>query len=292
MGNEAPEGVGSGCAEENGDGGGDERGEEAERLAELAAARLLDAPAEAEEYLRKALALGAGALPAETLARWHAQLVMVLSGRPGRELELAETALHAAARWGGVSDAGAVHLTFVAARALHRAGRHAEAVELFEPPLATGSEPYPAAEMAVLRGQFGKSLRVTGRYRDAGEQFLEAARLIRGDRARAELQAELVWSAASALDAGGAEDQARLAYLRAAQLWGELDRIGPRSRCLRSAAWLRYWSADSETEREDGIAALGEVLAELEALAQHEPSAQVSLELEYTRNQLADMRER
>ncbi|MCP2318784.1 hypothetical protein APR12_004143 [Nocardia amikacinitolerans] len=292
MGNEAPEGVGSGCAEQSGDGGGDERGEEAERLAELAAARLLDAPAEAEEYLRNALALGAGALPVETLARWHSQLVMVLSGRPGRELELAETALHAAARWGGVSDADAVHLTLVAARALHRAGRHAEAVGLFEPPLAAGVAPYPAAEMAVLRGQFGKSLRVVGRYREAGEQFLEGARLIRADRARVELQAELVWSAASALDAGGAEDRARLVYLRAAELWGDLDRIGPRSRCLRSAAWLRYWTADSETERADGIAALGAVLAELEALAAREPSAQVSLELEYTRNQLADMRER
>ncbi|WP_435590863.1 hypothetical protein [Nocardia sp. bgisy118] len=292
MGNGAPEGVEAGCAGQTGDGEGDQRGEDAERLAELAAARLLDTPGEAEEYLRKALALGAGALPAETLARWHSQLVMVLAGRPGRELELAETALHAAARWGGVSEADAVHLTLVAARALHRAGRHAEAVELFEPPLAAGASPYPAAEMAVLRGQFGKSLRLTGKYREAGEQFLEGARLVRADRGRVELQAELVWSAASALDAGGAEDQARLAYLRAAQLWGELGRIGPRSRCLRSAAWLRYWSADSESERADGIAALGEVLADLEALAQREPSAQVTLELEYTRNQLEDMRER
>ncbi|WP_067840804.1 hypothetical protein [Nocardia lijiangensis] len=292
MGNRAPDGVEAGCAGQTGDGEGDERGEDAERLAGLAAARLLDAPDEAEEYLRKALALGAGALPAETLARWHSQLVMVLAGRPGRELELAESALHAAARWGGVSDADAVHLTLVAARALHRAGRHAEAVELFEPPLAAQDAPYPAPEMAVLRGQFGKSLRRIGRYREAGAQFLEGARLIGNDPARVEAEAELIWSAASALDAGGAEDQARQAYLRAAQLWGELGRIGPRSRCLRSAAWLRYWSADSEADREAGIAALGEVLAELEALARREPSAQVTLELEYTRNQLADMRER
>lgn len=271
---------------------GDLRAVRARHAAGLAAARLLDAPKAAEAHLREALDVGAGAVPAEELARWHSQLVMVLSGAAGRETELADAALRAAEQWDGLSASAATHLTFVAARACHRAGHHAEAAALFERPIAADAALYPDTEMAVLRGQYGKSLRLTGKYLDAADQFLEAARLVRTDATRTELQAELASSAASALDAGGAEDRAQVAYLRAAQLWGELGRIGPRCRCLRAAAWLRYWAATTEPEREQGLAALREVLDELTARAGDAPSPEVALELEHTHRQLADMRER
>ncbi|MEV0294071.1 hypothetical protein [Nocardia sp. NPDC050710] len=265
----------------------DDRASEALRLADLAAAHLLDDPGQAEEHLRRALAIGARVLPAEHLARLSSQLVMVISGQPGRELALAEVALDAAARWDPISEADAVHLTFVAARAYHRAGRHGEAAALFEQPIEAGVLPYPDNEMAVLRGQYGKSLKLLGRHREAAVQFVEGARLADGAPGSTELQADLAWSAASALDACGADDQARVSYLRAAQLWGDLGRIGPRARCLRSAAWLQYWGESPNADA--GIAALGELIAELEQL---DESPEAANELAHTRRQLADMQER
>ncbi|MEV0250935.1 hypothetical protein AB0H76_30370 [Nocardia sp. NPDC050712] len=262
--------------------------DEAARLAELAAMRLLDQPGDAERYLRQALSCGAGALPAEHLARLSSQLVMVMSAQQGRELELAEAAQAAAARWAGISDPDTVHLTFVAARALHRAGRHGEAAAAFAGPLSAGEAPYPPAEMALVHGQYGRSLKLLGRHLEAARQFLAGARLARQDTARLELQAELTWSAASALDSGGADDQARDIYRQAAQLWRELGQMSKRARCVRSAAWLEFWS---DPTAPGGPAAMRELLTELEHLERTAPSAVVRIELSNTRRQLADMAE-
>ncbi|MFE7798829.1 tetratricopeptide repeat protein [Nocardia sp. NPDC057440] len=267
-----------------------EREAEALWLAGLAAARLIDRPAVAERHLRRALSIGATVLPAEHLARLSSQLVMVLSGQPGRESELADAALDAVARWEGISDADAVHLTFVAARAFHRAGRHGEAAALFEQPIAAGKVPYPAAEMAVLRRQYAESLRRLGRFRAAARQFVEAARLVHDDPGRIELQADLVWAAATALENCDEDDQALAAYLHAAQLWGELGRVGPRARCLRSAAWVQIWSRSGESDERPWLATMGGLLAELEQRAGAAPSAEVTSELAHTHSQLADMR--
>ncbi|MET7767349.1 hypothetical protein [Nocardia sp. NPDC005366] len=262
---------------------------EALALAELAATHLLDEPGPAEEHLRRALAIGAATLPAEYLARLGSQLVMVISGQAGRELELADVALRAAAAWDGISEADATHLTLVAARALHRAGRHEQAATLFDQPLAAGAAPYPDTEMAVLRAQYGKSLKLLGRHRGAAAQFLEAARLVRDIPGRAEFRAELAWSAASALDTCGEDDRARAAYRHAADLWGELDRVGPRFRCLRAAAWLQHCAEPADADHPRGLTAMYELLAELEAL---DPTPEVAVELTHTRRQLADMEAR
>ncbi|WP_051026747.1 hypothetical protein [Nocardia higoensis] len=261
---------------------------EATRLGELAASSLLTAPEEAERYLRAALAAGTGVLAEEQLARLHAQLVTVLSGAHDREPELAEAALDAARHWEALSGDTATHLILVAARALHRAGRHARAAELFAAALA-GPAPYPAPEMAVLRGQYGRSLRLLSDHRGAARQYLAAAHSIRGHRDHRELRAELTWSAASALDACGADGPAALAYLRAADLWGELGRIGPRARCLRSAAWLRFWAAPTSELRGPSIEALRSLLAELQERAERQPSREIANELDHTRRQLTDM---
>lgn len=272
-------------------------------LADLAATHLLDDPGPAERHLRRALLIGDGTLPAEHLARLGSQLVMVVAGQSGRERELADVALRAAARWEGISAADASHLSFVAARAYHRAGRHAAAAAQFERSLAAGSAPYPDIEMALLRGQYGKSLKLLGRYRAAAGQFIEAARLVRDVPGRSELRAELAWSAASALDTCGEDDRAYTAYLHAAELWGELDRVGPRIRCLRAAAWLQHCAATAGTASvsatdasaagssavgpsEAGLRAMHGILAELEEL---DPTPEVAVELTNTRRQLADM---
>ncbi|WP_330253264.1 hypothetical protein OG874_01205 [Nocardia sp. NBC_00565] len=265
-----------------------EQAEDAQQLAELAAQRLVDDPEDAEQYLRQALSIGATVLPAEHIARLSSQLVMALSGQPGREFELADAALTAAARWEPISTADAEHLTFVAARALHRAGRYGEAAALFEQPLAAGAMPYPPAEMAILRRQYGESLRKLNRYRDAARQFVEGARLVDNDPDRVELAAELAWSAASVLDFCGEDEQAVAAFLRAARLWGELGRIGSRARCLRSAAWLQLYGNGMAPDR-PWLATMRGLLAELEELAQTSPSAEVNTELLNTRSQLADM---
>lgn len=265
-----------------------EHAEDARQLAELAAVRLVDSPADAEQYLRQALSIGATALPAEHLARLSSQLVMVLSGQPGREDELADAALTAAARWEPISVADAIHLTFVAARACHRAGRHGEAAALFEQSLAAGEQPYPPAEMAIVRRQYGESLRKLNRFRDAAQQFVEAARLVNNDPDRVELEAELAWSAASVLDYCGEDEQAVVAFRRAAHLWGTLDRIGPRAKCLRSAAWLQRYGVGMASGR-PWLTTMRELLAELENLAETSPSPEVTTELRNTRTQLADM---
>ncbi|MFE9323833.1 hypothetical protein ACIHDR_21005 [Nocardia sp. NPDC052278] len=266
----------------------EEQAEDALQLAELAAVRLVDNPKDAEQYLRRALSVGATALPAEHLARLSSQLVMVLSGQQGREYELADAALTAAARWEPISAADAIHLTFVAARACHRAGRHGEAAALFEQSLATGEQPYPPAEMAIVRRQYGESLRKLNRFRDAAQQFVEAARLVHNDPDRVELEAELAWSAASVLDYCGEDEQAVVAFLRAARLWGTLDRIGPRAKCLRSAAWLQLYGAGLESDR-PWLTTMRDLLAELENIAETSPSPEVATELLNTRTQLADM---
>ncbi|MBH0777182.1 hypothetical protein [Nocardia bovistercoris] len=265
-----------------------DRAEAAVELARQAAIHLLDDPELAERQLREALTLGARALPAEHLARLGSQLVMVISGQAGREEELADAALRAAARWDGISDADATHLTFVAARAHFRAGRHGAAAALFEQPIAAGAAPYPGTEMAVLRSQYGKSLTMVGRHREAARQFAEAARLIENRPEQVRLRAELAAAAASALDACGEDDQARVDYLRAADLWGELDRVAARARCLRSAAWLEFWGG-AESGEERALTALRDLVAELERL---DPSHEVTAELAHTRRQLANMRAR
>ncbi|WP_433194154.1 hypothetical protein ACQP1G_36105 [Nocardia sp. CA-107356] len=266
----------------------EEQAEDALQLAELAAVRLIDFPKDAEQYLRRALSIGATALPAEHLARLSSQLVMALSGQPGREYELADAALTAAARWEPISAADAIHLTFVAARAFHRAGRHGEAAAVFEQPLAAGEMPYPPAEMAIVRRQYGESLRKLNRFRDAAQQFVAGARLVHNDPDRVELEADLAWSAASVLDYCGEDEQAIAAFLRAAHLWGNLGRIGPRAKCLRSAAWLQRYGSGMESDR-PWLATMRALLAELADLAETAPSAEVTTELLNTRTQLADM---
>lgn len=224
-----------------------DRAAEVRRLAELGAARLADTPEEAEAHLREALALGAPVLSGDEAARLGAQLVIAIASQPDRELDLADAAVRAAARWEGLSEPDVLHHTVVAARAFHRAGRHGEATALFEQALLSDAVPYPSGELAVVRAQFGRSLAALDRHREAAGQFLAGARLVEHDRERTKLHAELAWSAAIALEGCGQNDEAVAAYHRAARLWTALGEVAARARCLRAAAWLQ---ASGETDPE------------------------------------------
>ncbi|WP_327113790.1 hypothetical protein OHB12_32525 [Nocardia sp. NBC_01730] len=182
---------------------------EARRLAELGSARLAVAPEAAEAHLREALTFGAAVLPQDHLARLGSQLVIAIASRPDRALDLADAAVRAAAHWEGLSEPDVLHHTMVAARAFHRAGHHGEAVALFDQAFAGAEIPYPPAELAVVRAQFGRSLTALNRHRDAAHHFIEGARLVEHDPDRQELHADLAWSAAAALECCGQDDEAR-----------------------------------------------------------------------------------
>ncbi|WP_040775850.1 hypothetical protein [Nocardia pneumoniae] len=259
---------------------------EVRRLAELGAARLGDAPEQAEAHLREALALGTPVLPPEEAARLGAQLVIAIASQPGRALDLADAAVRAAARWEGLSEPDVLHHTLVAARAFHRAERHGEAVALFDQALTGAEIPYPPAELALVRKQFGLSLTALNRHREAVHHFLDGARLVEHDPERSTLHAELAWSAATALEHCGQDEEAVAAYHRAAEVWARLGEVAARARCLRSAAWLQVSGGAGAGPWLHSMRAL---IAELAPLAGQ--SAQAADELARTRAHLARMLE-
>ncbi|MFB8277095.1 hypothetical protein [Nocardia colli] len=264
----------------------DERLAEVQRLAEVGAARLADAPEQAEARLREALTVGAGILPAEHLARLSSQLVIAISGQPDRELDLADAAVRAAARWEGVSEPDLLHHTVIAARAFHRGRRHGEAAALFEEALAADGIPYPPTELATVRAQFGDSLNALHRYHDAARQFAQAAQLIEHDPDRRGLHAELALSAAIALEYCDQDAAAVAAYQRAAELFGALGNVVSRARCVRSAAWLQLWVPDVAPGR-PWLSAMQSLITEL--IESGSPTAEVSEEIAQTRRELGEM---
>ncbi len=260
----------------------------ARRLAVVAAARLVDAPAAAEEQLRRALVVGAGELAGRELAQLRTQLVTALAAQPDRDREVARAAAAAAASWQPISGADAAHLWLVAGRAWHRAGRHGEAVTAFDRALLGGPPHYPPGELSLARAEFAESLIRLRRYRQAAWQFTEAARLLSGAPADRHRHADLVWLAAVARECCGQESLALGLYLRAAGLWGEQGRIVPRARCLRAAAWLQLRGPHGYV-RGPWWVTIDVLLAELGRLVAENPAAHVAEELDRTRAQFAQM---
>ncbi|WP_212748922.1 hypothetical protein [Nocardia cyriacigeorgica] len=271
-----------------------DRASEVTRLIEAATARLHTDPAAAETQLRRALALASGVLTREDLARLNSLLVSALAGQPGREADLADAALYAAARWSGLSEADAAHHSCVAARAFHRAGQHGPAAALFEQVVGDPDLGYPATELAVIGAQYGASLSALRRPGDAARQYASAAKLIEHVPGHDRLRAELAQAAAEALSRAGRSAEARAAFLRAAQLWDGLGRIGARAECLRRVAWMQTWDADAASESPAWLATIDALIAELSAELDREPSpelaAELSAELETAREQRTQMR--
>lgn len=216
------------------------------------------------------------------------QLVTAVAAQSGRDRDVARAAASAAMCWHPISRADSAHLWLVAGRAWHRAGLHAEAVVAFDRPLLTGYAGYPPAELALVRAQFAESLNHLGRYRQAAWQFDEAARLIAGSPAQRSRHADLVWSAAVARECCGQESEALGGYLRAAGLWGEQNKIVPRARCLRAAAWLQLRGPQGRVRGPWWVTVVV-LLAELDRLVAADPAAHLVEELKRTRAQFAQM---
>ena len=254
----------------------------------------------ASAYAREALTHGVDIDPQEA-AMTASLLVETLTRQPDKALELADAALSAAARWEGISEPDTVHNTFNAARAYVTLGRHSEAAALFAEAMPRVSVPYDPAGIATTREQYARSLRAIGQHAEAAEQFLEAARIVAGDPAKIEPQASLAAAAAESLRKSGQDEAALAAFRRAAVLFGEAGNVVNRVRCLRSAAWLEFFSdvsdvPDADTDRgtgrpgeRTGIATMTSVLVELEALAIPNAQTELATELANTRDQLAEM---
>ena len=246
----------------------------------------------AESYAREALTHGVDVDPQGT-AMTASLLVETLTRQPDKALELADAALSAAARWEGISEPDTMHNTFNAARAYLSLGRHGEAAALFAEAMPRVSVPYDPSGIAMTREQYARALRAIGQHAEAAEQFLEAARIIADDPTNIKAQASLAAAAAESLRKSRQEEAALAAFRRAAALFGESDNVVNRVRCLRSAAWLEFFSdGDKDGDRPGeraGIATMTSVLAELEGLSAANSSAELATELTNTRDQLAEM---
>jgi hypothetical protein len=134
----------------------------------------------AEELAREALDHGGTLLPPAQAAGLRSLLADALGEQPGRETEVVDAALTAAAQWDGRSERDTVHQTFQAARAYGRIGRHEEAASLFAEAMPGIEVPYEPALIAMTHDQYGQSLQAVGRDREAAGQFHRAAELYAG----------------------------------------------------------------------------------------------------------------
>jgi hypothetical protein len=240
----------------------------------------------AEEMAREALAGGAGLLTPTGIAQLRSVVVEALTRQKGRELDLVDAALAAAASWDGIAEPDMLHATFIAARAYRAVGRHAEAAALFAEVMPRVDVPYGPREIALTRQQYADCLRKTGDNVEAAAQYLEALQFADGDPG---WRARLAWSAAESLRHAGRAGESVAAYLRATDMLREVgDPVGA-ARCMRSVAWIRFGDGTDPDGRAEGVATMRAVLADLQARISGDDPADLVQELAATRKQLARM---
>ena len=240
-----------------------------------------DDPVAAEESVRRALQRGGRLIPHTVAAQLYSLLTEALRRQPERDLDMIDAALKASARWDGISEPDMLHHRFIAATTYYRLGRHTEAAALYEDVIGRVDVPYDRLGVARIRKQYGESLRGLRQYRDAAEQFLQAAALLQADKDNRHAYAEMAWLAAEALQYSGQRDEALAAFERAAALWETLGEPVPGVRCRRSIAWLVF-----RQEPQRGIDLMQSVLAGLTEPQMAEPMA---AELAETEKQLDQM---
>ena len=257
--------------------------------ATLAQLSLQGDPPRAEAYVRRAVELGGPAHDPQRAAQLGSLLVEALSRQRGREADLIDAALRASARWQGISEPDELHLRFIAARAYHAQGRHAEAVTLFAELMPRVEVPYHRQSIALTRKAYGESLSHLRQAEAAAEQFLLAAAALEDDPDNVIAYAQVSWSAAEALAATGDAQAAITAYEKTVELWRGIGAPGPVARCRRSIAWLVY---DEDSER--ALTLLREVRDELQAAvraAGESGAPEAAAELAETEKQLEQMAE-
>lgn len=240
----------------------------------------------AEELAREALAGGLELLAPESVAHLRSVVVEALTRQRGRELDLVEAALAAAASWDGIAEPDMLHATFTAARAYRAAGRHAEAAALFAEVMPRVDVPYGPREIALTRQHYADCLSETGDSEQAAAQYLEALAFTDADPG---WRARIAWSAAESLHFAGRDGESLPAYRKAADMLREVGELAGAVRCTRSVAWIQFGDGTDPDDRAEGIATMRAVLADLESLAGKDGSDDLAQELEATRKQLARM---
>ncbi|MFG2711157.1 tetratricopeptide repeat protein [Streptomyces goshikiensis] len=254
----------------------------------------LDRPEEAEEDARSGLAHAGELTDAEQQAVVRLTLADILLGRADGAAEAAELAL-TAAHWfdqAGLTADGGAQARLLLARAYAHQNRNADAAEVLRSTLPDLLEHGEQQALAV-REFLGDLLRELGEPREAAEQYLLAAELVKGwEDPRP--QAGLAQSAADQLSEARLTPEAVAAYERALELH-RLSRDAPVAevRVLRSLAWLAIREEVTATGVARARALMAEAAGVLETARGDAPdSPELRSELAQTWHQLAQVLDR
>ncbi|MFD0353442.1 tetratricopeptide repeat protein [Streptomyces sp. NPDC127110] len=254
----------------------------------------LGRPEEAEAAARSGLEHSAEVTDAEEQGLVRLTLADVLLRGRGAAAEAAEHAL-AAAHWfdqAGLAADGGAQARLMLAQAYARDGRTADAAEVLQSALPDLLE-HGEGQAVSARDFLGNLLRDLRESRDAAEQFLLAADLVK-DWEDPRPQAGFAQAAADSLSDAGLADEAVAAYRRALELRRLTgDAVVSEVRILRSLAWLGMREEVTEETVAAARALMDEAADILEAaLATEGDVADLLSELAQTWHQLAQVLDR
>lgn len=254
----------------------------------------LDRPEEAEEDARSGLEHSRELTDAEEQAVVRLTLADILLGRAEGAAEAAELAL-TAAHWfdqAGLTADGGAQARLLLARAYAHQNRNADAAEVLRSTLPDLLE-HGEQQAVAVREFLGDLLRELGERREAAEQYLLAAELVKGwEDPRP--QAGLAQSAADQLSDAQLTPEAVAAYERALELH-RLSGDAPVTevRVLRSLAWLAIREEVTATGVARARALMAEAAGVLETARGDAPdSPELRSELAQTWHQLAQVLDR
>ncbi|WP_279399099.1 tetratricopeptide repeat protein [Streptomyces sp. APSN-46.1] len=257
----------------------------------------LGRPEEAEEAARSGLEHAEQVTDAEQQAVVRLTLADIVLRRADAAGEAGEAAEHAltAAHWfdqAGLSADGGAQARLLLARAYAHEGRNADAAEVLRSTLPDLLE-HGEQQAVAVREFLGDLLRGLREPREAAEQYLLAAELVKGwEDPRP--QASLAQSAADQLFDAGLTQEAGAAYERALELH-RLTGDAPVAevRILRSLAWLAVRDEVTNATVARARALMDEAAGVLEeALAEAGGSPELRSELAQTWHQLAQVLDR
>ncbi|WP_431964633.1 tetratricopeptide repeat protein [Actinacidiphila sp. bgisy160] len=261
-------------------------------LADLSLQR--DDHATAEEAARAALEHGAATLGPVHRAHLHTVLAAALAAR-GADAEAADHALEGA-HWadeGDMSEELGAWARLVLGGALLREGRAAEAATVLETALPDLVRAHHDGRVVQARWWLGEALRDLDEPRAAAEQFLLAAEIARGWEEQQD-HAVLANLAADSLERAGLAGEAAQAYIRAGELWRDLERPVPLVRTLRARAWLalhdgRGGLAEGRSAMAEAAAVAEEALAAATAAGDVNAAVHLRAELAGTHRQTGEL---
>ncbi|MFF3013002.1 tetratricopeptide repeat protein [Streptomyces sp. NPDC057939] len=256
--------------------------------------RSLDRIEEAEEAAREALEHSAEVTDPEEQGIVRLTLADILLRRPGGAAEAAEHSL-TAAHWfdqAGLTADGGAQARLLLARAYAQDDRNADAAEVLRSTLPDLLE-HGEGQAVAAREFLGDLLRELRESRQAAEQYLLAAELVRGwEDPRP--QAGFAQSAADCLSDAGLVEEAVAAYLRSLELHRQAGgAVIAEVRILRSLAWLGLRERVDEASVAVARIRMDEAAGVLEeALATDPQAPELRSELAQTWHQIAQVLDR